>query len=63
MNVVYPEEGCGKTVSYVEIDAVQDRRSGHAKIVEGGIGERYITIGVLAEQTKYFKLAAAVYGK
>lgn len=63
MNVIYPQAGCGKTVSYVEIDAVQGRKSGHAKIVEGGIGERYIKIEVLAEQTKYFKLEAAIYGK
>ncbi|CAD7090553.1 unnamed protein product [Hermetia illucens] len=62
VDVFYPESGCGKMISYVEIKTRQSLRSGDAYIAGGGIGQRFITVRVVARLTFFIDLVAAIYG-
>lgn len=62
LQLTYPENGKGATVSYVELLCTQDTNEGTAYVVAGGIGQSLISIVLEAKNTKNFSYQALYYG-
>ncbi|KAH8416853.1 hypothetical protein KR222_009121 [Zaprionus bogoriensis] len=62
LQLTYPETGAGAIVSFVEIICTQDNSEGNAYVVAGGIGQRFISIVVEADQTDSFAYQAQYFG-
>ncbi|XP_043659805.1 uncharacterized protein LOC122624362 [Drosophila teissieri] len=62
VQLTYPESGTGAAVSYVELLCTQDSSEGTAYVLAGGIGQRFISIVLEAQNTKYFSYQASYYG-
>ncbi|XP_068157722.1 uncharacterized protein [Drosophila tropicalis] len=62
LQLTYPESGTGAVVTYVELICSQDNTEGNAYVVAGGIGQRFISIVLEANQTKNFSYQAQYYG-
>lgn len=60
--LTYPQSGVGAIISYVEITCDQSSNLGDAYVVDGGIGQRSITIVVEALHTTFFTYVAQIYG-
>ncbi|KAH8314794.1 hypothetical protein KR074_011212 [Drosophila pseudoananassae] len=63
LQLTYPESGAGAIVSYVEIVCTQDDSDGSAYVVAGGIGQRFISIVLEANNTKNFSYQVQYYGQ
>lgn len=62
LTLTYPVSGTGAILTYVEILVNQDNYEGDAYLVSGGIGQRQITIVVLAYNTRNFSYLCQLYG-
>lgn len=62
LQLTYPETGAGAIVTFVEIICTQDNNDGIAYVVAGGIGQRFISIVVEAQQTESFAYQAQYFG-
>ncbi|XP_037939113.1 uncharacterized protein LOC119672383 [Teleopsis dalmanni] len=62
IQLTYPESGTGSIVTFVDLVCQQDSDSGNAYVIAGGIGQRYISIVVEANQTEQFSYNAQYYG-
>ncbi|XP_055300058.1 uncharacterized protein LOC129567317 [Sitodiplosis mosellana] len=59
----YPNTGSGKiTVTYVEVQVLQDTTDGNVEISQGGISQQEIGVKVVAKQTKVIAYHVVVYG-
>ncbi|KAH8236887.1 hypothetical protein KR026_005684 [Drosophila bipectinata] len=63
LQLTYPESGSGAIVSYVEITCTQDDSDGSAYVIAGGIGQRFISIVLEANNTKNFSYQVQYYGQ
>lgn len=62
LQLTYPETGAGAIVTFVEIICTQNNDEGTAYVVAGGIGQRFVSIVVEAQQTDSFAYQAQYFG-
>lgn len=62
LQLTYPETGAGAIVTFVEIICTQDNSDGIAYVVAGGIGQRFISVVIEAQQTENFAYQAQYFG-
>lgn len=58
----YPDVPPGAIVTYVQINIEQEGNAGRAYVINGGIGQRRIVIGVEAYATRIFGHELFIFG-
>lgn len=58
----YPQQGVGATVTYVEASVNQTSNLGRAYVISGGINQHSISVVVEAYDTLLFNIVASIYG-
>lgn len=62
VTMIYPADGIGAILTYIEIKVIQDSNEGEVHILSGGIGQREIKIVVKAFNTRKFTYYCEWYG-
>lgn len=58
----YPQQGAGATVTFVEASVNQTSNLGRAYVISGGINQHSISVVVEAYDTLLFNIVANIYG-
>lgn len=62
LSLKYPRSGTGATISYIQIDVEQSTNIGQAYVLDGGIGQKKVSLIVEGNQTLTFKYKADIFG-